>query len=468
MGLSHRTGPVSVLERVTIGGDALIKLITDAAAAEHIGEIAVLSTCNRVELYADVDKFHGGLADLSELLCRHSGLGLEELRPYLYVHYEDRAVQHLFSVAAGLDSMVVGESEIVGQVRSALAQAQELGTVGRVLNELVQHALRVGKLARATTGIGAAGRSVVEVAVEQAAAALNGLGERRALVIGAGSMSSLAATSLCRAGIGELAVANRTLARAQRLAADLGGRAIPMAAVPDELALADLVICCTGATEQVIGAIELAAALARRPDRQMVVVDLAMPRDVDPAAAELPGLHLIDLTALAAVDVAAGSPAEVEAARRIVAAEVAVYSAEQRASHVAPTVAALRTMADEVVAAEMLRLSGRLPSLDPRAREEITRTVRRVVDKLLHGPTVRVKELAGGPDGHAYAAALRELFDLDRNAVEAVTRADLAATASDRDEQQAPTTEEQERALNVALLDVDLGGLPPTAGLGLR
>jgi glutamyl-tRNA reductase len=465
MGLSHRTGPVSLLERVTISGDALVKLITDAAATEHIQEIAVLSTCNRVELYAEVDKFHGGLADLSELLCRHSNLGLEELRPYLYVHYEDRAVQHLFSVAAGLDSMVVGESEIVGQVRAALAQAQELGTVGRVLNELVQHALRVGKLARATTGIGATGRSVVGVAVEQAAEVLGGLAGRRALVVGAGSMSALAATSLVRAGIGELVVANRTQARGQRLAADLGGRAVPMAAVPDELAAADLVVCCTGATEQVIGVADLAAALERRAERRLVVVDLAMPRDVDPAAVGLPGLYLFDLTALAAADTAAGSPAEVEAARRIVAAEVAVYAAEQRASHVAPTVAALRTMADDVVSTEMLRLSGRLPDLDPRAREEISRTVRRVVDKLLHGPTVRVKELASGPDGHAYAAALRELFDLDRNAVEAVTRADLAATAGDSDER---TSEEHKRALNAALLDSELGGLPTTVGLDKR
>jgi glutamyl-tRNA reductase len=314
-----------------------------------------------------------------------------------------------------------------------------------VLNDLVQHALRVGKLARTTTGIGAAGRSVVEVAVEQAAAVLGGLDGRRALVVGAGSMSSLAATLLCRAGIGDLVVANRTLARAQRLAADLGGRAVPMATLPEELAAADLVVCCTGATEQVIGAIDLAGALARRPEGRLVVVDLAMPRDVDPAAAGLPGLALIDLTTLAAVDAAAGSPAEVEAARRIVAAEVAVYAAEQRALHVAPTVIALRTMADDVVAAEMLRLAGRLPDLDPRAREEITRAVRRVVDKLLHGPTVRVKELAGGPDGHAYAAALRELFDLDRNAVEAVTRADLAADG---------------------LLDTDLAGFGPTAGSG--
>ncbi|HEY2830895.1 MAG TPA: glutamyl-tRNA reductase [Sporichthyaceae bacterium] len=424
VGLSHRTGPVSLLERVTISGDALTKLITDAAAAEHVVEIAALSTCNRMELYADVDKFHGGLADLSELLCRHTGVGLEQLRPHLYVHYEDRAVQHLFTVACGLDSMVVGESQILGQVRASLAAAQKLGTAGPVLNELVQHALRVGKQARNRTGIDRAGRSLVGVALEQAAAVLGGLAGRRALVVGAGSMSALAATSLTRADIGELIVANRTRSRADRLARAMGGRAVAMDDLPSALAAVDVVVCCTGATEQVLGLPAMSAAADGRP---LVVLDLAMPRDTDPEIAGLPGLTLIDLSALACVEAAAGTPADVEAVRRIVAAEVANHATEQRAAQVAPTVVALRTMADDVVAAEMLRLEGRLPELDPRHREEIARSVRRVVDKLLHGPTVRVKELAGGPDGHAYATALRELFDLDRNAVEAVIRADLTA-----------------------------------------
>jgi len=429
MGLSHRTGPVSLLERVTLGEDALAKLMTDAAAAEHIGEVVALSTCNRMELYADVEKFHGGLADLSELLCRHTAFGLEELRPHLYVHYEDRAVQHLFSVASGLDSMVVGESQILGQVKIALARAQQLGTVGRVLNDLVQQALRVGKLARTSTGIDRAGRSLVGVAVERATQSLGGLAGRRALVVGAGSMSALAATSLTRAGIGELVVANRTEQRAVRLASTLGARAIPIDAVAAELAEVDVLVSCTGATDLVLRADDVAPACAHRSGRPLVVLDLAMPRDVDPAVAGLPGVELVDLTALASTDAGAGNPEEIEAVRQIVAAQVAAFAAEQRASHVAPTVAALRTMADDVVSAEMLRLRGRLPELDPREHEEIGWAVRRVVDKLLHGPTVRVKELAGGPDGHAYASALRELFDLDLNAVEAVTRADLSTEA---------------------------------------
>jgi glutamyl-tRNA reductase len=425
IGLSHRTAPVSLLERVSLSGEALTKLLVDAAASEHIAEVAVLSTCNRVELYAVVEKFHGGLADLSEVLCRHTAIGLEQLRPHLYVHYEDRAVQHLFTVACGLDSMVVGESQILGQVRAALAVAQEHGGAGRVLNELVQRALRVGKRARTETGIDRAGRSLVGVGLGRATAELGGLAGRTALVVGAGSMSALAASMLANENLGELLIANRTYPRAQRLAATVGGRGIRMEQVPDALAGADLVISCTGATELVLDKPALAAAVAGRADRPLFLLDLALPRDIDPAAAALPGVHLLDLEALADADPEGGVPVEVEAVRRIVAAEVAAFAAGQRANQIAPTVVALRTMADDVVSAEMLRLEAKLPGLDQKQRDEISKAVKRVVDKLMHGPTVRVKELASGPDGEAYATALRELFDLDRSAVQAVMSADL-------------------------------------------
>jgi glutamyl-tRNA reductase len=431
VGLSHRTGPVSLLERAALSGDGLNKLLSDAAASEHLTEVAVLSTCNRVEIYAVVEKFHGGLADVSELLCRHTGIGLEQLRPHLYVHYEDRAVQHLFTVACGLDSMVVGESQILGQVRAALAVAQELGGAGRVLNELVQRALRVGKRARTETGIDRAGRSLVGVGLERAAAELGGLAGKRALVVGAGSMSALAANMLAQENLAELVIANRTYTRAQRLAAALStsgqtARGIRMEQVPAALAGADLVISCTGATELVLDVPALAAAAAERDGRPQFLLDLALPRDIDPAAAALPGVTLVDLESLADADPEGGVPAEVEAVRRIVAGEVAAFAAGQRANQIAPTVVALRTMADDVVNAEMLRLEAKLPGLEAKQREEIAKSVKRIVDKLMHGPTVRVKELASGPDGETYATALRELFNLDRNAVEAVIRADLS------------------------------------------
>ncbi|MFF4289544.1 glutamyl-tRNA reductase [Streptomyces sp. NPDC001633] len=438
VGLSHRSAPVSVLERAALDPEARGKLLQDAVSAEPVTESAVLSTCNRIELYADVDKFHAGVAELSTLLARHSGVDLEELTPYLYVHYEDRAVHHLFSVACGLDSMVVGEGQILGQIKDALAVAQEQHTAGRLLNDLFQQALRVGKRAHSETGIDKAGQSLVTFGLEQLAAGRDVEGwahGKRALVIGAGSMSSLAATTLVRNGIGELAVANRTVERAERLVAILtepggpgaaGGltaRAVAMAGVEDELALADIVVSCTGATGLVLTGGAVAAARAGRT-APLALLDLAMPRDIDAAVHRIEGAHLVDIESLADASADAPMAADVDKVRGIVSDEVAAFGAAQRAAHITPTVVALRTMAADVVTSEIARLDGRLPDLDDKQRAEITQTVRRVVDKLLHAPTVRVKQLASEPGGAGYADALRELFDLDPQTVAAVSRAD--------------------------------------------
>jgi glutamyl-tRNA reductase len=426
VGLSHRTAPVALLEKAALAGDAQAKLLADVAATEHTAESLVLSTCNRVEVYADVDKFHGALTDLSELLARYAGVPLESLTPHLYVHYEDRAVAHLFSVVCGLDSMVVGESQVLGQVRAALRIAQDSGTVGRQLGELAQQALRVGKRARTETGIDRAGRSLVTAGLEHASAVVGPVDGLDVLVVGAGAMSALAATVVAQSG-GRVTVANRTFDRGSRLADTVGGRAIELADVPAALIAADLVVSCTGAVGHVLGADLLAAAVAARPvgGRALVVLDLALPRDVDPAAGELDGLAVIDLETLAEVLATGEHVADVDAARTIVAEEVAAFLGWQRAVSVAPTVVALREMADAVVRSELVRLNGRVPDLDDRERSEIALTVTRVVEKLLHVPTVRVKELATEPGGQAYADALGKLFDLDLEAVEAVTRADV-------------------------------------------
>lgn len=493
VGVSHRSAPVSVLERAALSADAQAKLLQDTLAAEPAAEAATLATCNRIELYADVDKFHAGVAELSTLLAQHCGVGLEELTPYLYVHYEDRAVHHLFSVACGLDSMVVGEGQILGQIKDALALGQELHTAGRLLNDLFQQALRVGKRAHSETGIDRAGQSVVTFGLEQLAGGADVAGwarGKRALVIGAGSMSSLAAATLARAGAGEIVVANRTQARAERLAEILGGAgvtasAVPMDAVDGELARADLVVSCTGATGLVLTAESVARALgeeftpaepaaepvpdvpadataataaaravdaleqhgawagtagsaAPRPVRRLAadpadggvpprlaLLDLAMPRDIDAAVHRISGARLVDIESLADASADAPMAADVDAVRTIVSDEVAAFGAAQRAAHITPTVVALRTMAAGVVAGEIARLDGRLPDLDDKERAEISQTVRRVVDKLLHAPTVRVKQLASEPGGAGYADALRELFDLDPLTVAAVSRADL-------------------------------------------
>ena len=438
VGLSHKSAPVAVLERAAVSGDTVTKLLRDVVQAEPVAEAFVVSTCNRVEVYADVDRFHAGVTAICELLARHCGMPSHELTQYLYVHYEDRAVSHLLAVAAGLDSMVVGEDQILGQVRSAVKLAAEHGTAGRVLGELGRLALRTGKRARAETAIGRAGFSLLSAAVELAAARLGPLrpGEdplagRDVLVVGAGSMSGLATATAARSGAASITVANRTRKHAERLAASVSTvttTVTGLADLPAAIAVADVVISCTGAAGQVITGDMVSAALAAREAEAgggtLVIMDLAMPRDVEPAVAALPGVVLIGMDQLSE-HAGAVRDDDVAAVRTILEAELAAYQSAMDAARVAPTVVALRAKAAGVVDAELARLAGRLSAddLSGHALDEIAQTVRRVVDKLLHAPTVRVKELAGSPGGEEYAAALRVLFDLDPRAVEAVTRA---------------------------------------------
>ncbi|CAN5365368.1 glutamyl-tRNA reductase [soil metagenome] len=413
VGLSHRSAPVPLLERASIGPDDVPKALHELLRSEHIAEVLVLSTCNRIEIYADVERFHGGVNDVSALLARHAGLDVVDLGAHLYVHYEDAAVRHLFAVASGLDSMVVGESQVLGQVRLAYAIARAEAAVGRVLHELCQQALRVGKRVHADTGIDRAGASLVAVALDEARQVLGELTGRRAVIVGAGAMGALAGTTMRRCGVTDVVIANRTPANAARLGTALDGRPIPMTAVEAELATADLMLACTGATGPVVTADVVERAVARRAGRPLVILDLALPRDVDPAVATLPGVQYVDLEHLQSVLGGSQTDQEIDAATAIVDAEVAAFLTWQRSTEVAPTVAALRSHAAEVVDAELLRLARRIPDLDPAARAEVGNAVRRVVDKLLHAPTVRMKELAGAPGGESYALALRELFGLD-------------------------------------------------------
>jgi glutamyl-tRNA reductase len=431
VGISHRTAPVRVLERAAVSGADLPKILDELLGCANISEATLLSTCNRVEVYAVVEAFHGGLADVSDVLSRHAGADVMDLAEYFYVHYAAAAVEHLFSVAAGLDSMVVGEPQILGQLRSAYTDADGAGTVGRTLHELAQHALRVGKRVHSETDIDHAGTSVVSEALADAERVLGGLAGRRALIVGAGSMGGLAAAHLRRADIGEVVIANRTPANGDRLAESLRGEGVPASAVSladlaTHIGAADLMFCCTGAAEIVVGADAARDGFAdRAADRPLVVCDLGLPRDVDEGVAGLPGVTVVDLRTLQqrldGEPSGTGAVRATERATAIIAEEVRAFLAGQRSAEVTPTVTALRKRAAEVVDAELLRLSTRLPEMDPRVREELAKTVRRVVDKLLHTPTVRVKQLASAPGGAGYADALRELFGLDPQAPAAVT-----------------------------------------------
>ncbi|NHD16484.1 MULTISPECIES: glutamyl-tRNA reductase [unclassified Actinopolyspora] len=426
VGLSHQSSPVRMLERVAVGAEDVDKLLHELLRKEHICEALLVATCNRVEVYAVAETFHGGLDDVTSVLARHSGSEFVELADHLYVHYAGAAVEHMFSVASGLDSMVVGEAQILGQLRQAYGDADRAGTVGKTLHELAQQALRVGKRVHSETDIDSTGASVVSEGLADAERAHGGLTGRSALLVGAGSMGALAAAQLKRLGISDVVIANRTPENGARLAESL--RADGLAA--DTVALdgltravraADVVVTCTGAVGAVVDAETVSAALAERSsERPLVFCDLGLPRDTEPEVDELPGVTVVDLESLQRrlADENGGS-AEQDASA-IIAEEVRSYLAAQRSAEVTPTVTALRKRAAEVVDSELLRLDSRLPELDTDVREELTRTVRRVVDKLLHTPTVRVKQLASAPGGSGYADALRELFELDPQTAAAI------------------------------------------------
>lgn len=440
VGVSHHTADVELLERLALTPDQVEKLVVAVQGTDHVREATALATCNRVEIYTDVDRFHGSVEAICRALCDLSGQSVDEVVPHLYVHYDDGAVSHLFHVAAGLDSMVVGEGQIISQARESLRLGQELGSVGPALNAAFQQALRVAKRAHTETDIDRAAPSLVGVTLQRATAWLDGLAGRQVVVVGAGAMASLTVSALVEAGAGDLVVLNRTAAKGRRLAEQYGTRHAPLEELADHVRAADLVVSCTGAVGQILGADLLDTGTTGR----RAVIDLALPHDVDPAVADLAGVRLIGLRELAA-ELSDDDDALVDviAVRRIVAQEVQAFVDARRVASVTPTVVALRSMATEVVTAELGRLLSRLPDLDPAVRLEMEQSLRRVAHKLVHQPTIRVKELANSAGAVSYAEALAELFALDPQAVAAVTSAggadplevdleDLEASSSQR------------------------------------
>ena len=296
VGVSHRTAPLPLLDHIAAQTHSIAELRNDVAASPFVAEVMVVITCNRIEVTADVVRFHGAVSDIAGLLAKHSGVPLDELTQHLYVHFEERAVHHMISVASGLDSMIVGEQQILGQVRSALRDAQDAGNAGRALNDLGDTALRVGKRVHTDTGIDRHGASVVTVALDESSRILGSLTKSHALVVGAGAMSSLALRTLALREVADLAVVSRTVQSTSRVAASVGARAVELTALPEALAQADIVVSATGANGLVITYGDVAQAVRdRAAGRPLVVVDLALPHDTDPRISALPGLSLIHI-----------------------------------------------------------------------------------------------------------------------------------------------------------------------------
>jgi len=416
VGLSHRTAPVDLLERMAVPSERLPKALADLVARDFVSEAVVLSTCHRIEVYAVAERFHGAMADVRHFFSELSFVPPEDFSDHLYVHYDDAAASHLFSVVAGLDSVVLGESQILRQVRDAWERARVEEAAGSALSELFRRALEVGKRARTETAIGRGIASLSQAAVAMAADRLGTLADRNVVVLGAGEMGAGLVDDVAEAHVpgSRVTVANRTWARAEQLAERAGGRAVSLDGLPAALHDADLLLTSTGSSAAVVTAADLRRVFETRAGRPLLVIDLGMPRDVDPAVAALPDVSLLGLA-----DVETFVEAnlkerrkEVVPVRAIVAEEVGRWVDAVTARHATPTVAALHQRAEEIRSAELDRYRNRLAGLDPRQRDAVEALTRGILGKLLHDPTVRLKDAAGSARGDRLAGALRDLFDL--------------------------------------------------------
>ena len=413
IGVNHRTAPIDLLERVSVSGPELAKAITGLVSRANIREAAVLSTCNRTEVFAVAERFHGAYADIRDFFCELCGMQPDELHPHLYSQHDDAAVSHLFEVAAGLDSAVLGESEILGQVRSAWEIAQAEGGTKATLNLLFRHAIETGKRARTETSIGRHTASVSHAAVEMAHERLGGIAGRRVLVVGAGEMGEGIAVALVGAGATDITVTNRTQARAAQLAQRVSGNIVPFSQLGAALREADVLLTCTGAGTIIIDH-ELVVAARLGISSPLLVVDIAVPRDVAADVEQAPDVTLLNLDHLrdwAARGIALRA-AEADRVRSIVGEEVERFGLEATARQAAPLVAQLHEKADHVRLAELERFANRLASLEPAQREAVEAVTKGIVAKMLHQLSVRLKDDAGTPQGERNAAAVRDLFDL--------------------------------------------------------
>lgn len=414
LGVSHHSADLDLLERLAVPGDEIPKTLRSLVSLEHVVESAVLSTCNRMEIYAHVSMFHPAIEELREWLALRGGLEPGVIDRVAYWRYDDRAAAHLFAVAAGLDSMIVGEQQIAAQVRQAANDAREEGTARRVLQKLFREAVKSGRRIRRETAIDSGASSIVDVGVELAGRHLGGgLAGRTVTLVGAGTMGGLAADRLEREGALDVLVWNRTTERAEALAARVGGRALGRGDLAEGIAAADLVVCTTGAPVPLVDRELVVGAMDSRPERPLLLLDLAVPRNVARSCAGIDGVELLGLADLREVTDRRVTGRVIEAAREIVEEEAREFLAWQRAWEVEPTIKALRARAEEIRRGELDRLASTLEDLDEQQREDVEALSRSIVNTLLHDPTVRLKDLADSGGAEHYVNALRELFDLD-------------------------------------------------------
>ncbi|MFL5875469.1 MAG: glutamyl-tRNA reductase [Solirubrobacteraceae bacterium] len=408
LGLSHRTAPVGQREKAALHRDAAQSLVRSLVAHPEVAECATLSTCNRTEVYTVCEDAEAGAAATARDLVASTRISAAELRCAQYARYDDDAARHLFRVAAGLDSMVLGESEVQGQVRSAAERAEGEGTVGALLRGLFRHALAAGRRVRRETGIGRGATSLSSVAVAIALRAHPDLSRCRVLVIGAGRMAAATGSALQRHGASAVAVANRSPSAARALAAQLDGRAAGIDMLEEELAQADIVVSSTEAPHVIVHREQVARALASRPERPLALIDLAVPRDIDAHVSTLRGALLYDIDDLerAIEQGLGGRRRDVSRAERIVEGELARFRAWRSALAVTPTVASLHAHAEQIRRAELARATRGLDAAQLRSLDALTRSL---VTKLLHEPTLRLRETGS----LQHAESICYLFALD-------------------------------------------------------
>jgi glutamyl-tRNA reductase len=408
VGISHHRAPVELRERVAVDLEQAAELATALAG---VCEAVVLSTCNRTEIYVAAE----GSLDLdghaSGALLGLAGDRADQVAPVLYRLGDESAALHLFRVAAGLDSLVPGEGEILGQVRAAY----EAGETGPLLDKLFSQALHAGRRARVETAVGESPASVPAAAAALAQQVFDDLTGREVVLVGAGKMSELTARNLASRGARVVAVANRTAANGQALAERLGAEPVGLDGIEAHLGRADVVVASTSSPGFVLAADALESALRRRRGRPLLFVDLAVPRDIDPGVASFDGCFVYDIDDLEGVVEAslAGRRAEAARAERIVAAEAKRFQEWQASLAVVPAIASLRARAEEIRAAELAKAEGRLERLSENERRLVESVTSQIVNKLLHLPTVRLKQAAAAADGPVYADVVRHLFGLD-------------------------------------------------------